>query len=159
MCVLIVMPDYFLVWLELGRTAKISRKQKRTIRRWRLDKFGDDVARESYCEALQAEVEAFSEGISQMEKGGNRGNVEGVLKEWENIVNRVARDTVGEKAIVCGRSVRWWIKAKIEQRRQLYKRMVRDQEGLWDEYNKLRREVKHLEKVKCLEWSSGEGKC
>ena len=28
-----------------------------------------------------------------------RGNelVEGVLKEWENIVNRVARDTVGEK--------------------------------------------------------------
>ena len=39
---------------------------------------------------------------------------------------------------------RWWddeIKAKIEQRRQLYKRMVR---GLWDEYNKLRREVKHL---------------
>ena len=30
---------------------------------------------------------------------------------------------------------------KIEQRRQLYKRMVRGQEGLWDEYNKLRREV------------------
>ena len=50
-----------------------------------------------------------------------RGNVEGVLKEWESIVNRVARDTVGEKVIVCGRSVRWWddeIKAKIEQRRQ-----------------------------------------
>ena len=44
--------------------------------------------------------------------------------EWESIVNRVARDTVGEKVIVCGRSVRWWddeIKAKIEQRRQLYK--------------------------------------
>ena len=28
----------------------------------------------------------------------------------------------------------------IEQRRQLYKGMVRGQEGLWDEYNKLRRE-------------------
>ena len=67
-----------------------------------------------------------------------------ITKEWES---RVARDTVGEKVIVCGRSVRWWddeIKAKIEQRRQLYKRMVRGQEGLWDEYNKLRREVKHL---------------
>ena len=140
---------HFLVWLELGRTAKNSRKQKRTIRRWRFDKFGDDVVRQKYCEALQAEVEAFSEGISQMEEGGMRGNelVEGVLKEWENIVNRVARDTVGEKVIVCGRPVRWWddeIKAKIEQRRQLYKRMVRGQEGLWDEYNKLRREVKHL---------------
>ena len=49
--------------------------------------------------------------------------------------NRVARVTVGEKVIVCGRSVRWWddeIRAKIEQRRQLYKRMVR---GLWGEYN------------------------
>ena len=43
-------------------------------------------------------------------------------------INRVARDTVGEKVIVCGRSVRWWddeIKAKIEQRPQLFKRMVR----------------------------------
>ena len=108
------MSDHFLVWLELGRTAKNSRKQKRTIRRWRLDKFGDDVVREKYCEALQAEVE-------------------GVLKEWENIVNRVVRDTVGEKVIVCGRSVRWWDDEKIEQRRQLYKRMVRGQEGLWDE--------------------------
>ena len=30
-----------------------------------------------------------------------RGNelVEGVLKEWENIVNRVTRDTVGEKVV------------------------------------------------------------
>ena len=79
----------------MGRTAKNCRKQKRTIR---LVKFGDDVVREKYCEALQAEVEAFSEGISHMEEGGMRGNelVEGVLKEWENIVNRVARDTVGE---------------------------------------------------------------
>ena len=51
-CVLIVqifgMSDHFLVWLELGRTAKNSRKQKRTIRRWRLDKFGDDVVREKH---------------------------------------------------------------------------------------------------------------
>ena len=72
------MSDHFIVWLELGRIAKNSRKQKRTIRRWRLDKFGDDVVREK---ALQAEVEAFSEGISQMEEGGMRGNelVEGVL--------------------------------------------------------------------------------
>ena len=32
----------------------------------------------------------------------------------------------------------------MEQRRQLYKKMVRGQECLWDEYNKLCREVKHL---------------
>ena len=72
------MSDHFIVWLELGRIAKNSGKQKRTIRRWRLDKFGDDVVREK---ALQAEVEAFSEGISQMEEGGMRGNelVEGAL--------------------------------------------------------------------------------
>ena len=41
--------------------------RKRTTRRWRLYKFGDDVVREKYCEA---EVEAFSKGITQMEKGG-----------------------------------------------------------------------------------------
>ena len=60
-----------------------------------------------------------------------------MLKEW---VNRVARDTVGEKVIVCGRS--YEIKAKIERMLQLYKRMVRGQEGLWEKYNKLRRDVK-----------------
>ena len=40
----------------------------------------------------------------ELVKGGIRGDelVEGVLKEWESIVNRVARDTVGEKVIVCG---------------------------------------------------------
>ena len=62
-----------------------------------------------------------------------RGN-EPVEGEWESIINRVARDTVGEKVIVCGRSVRWWddeIKEKTEQRCQLYKRIVRGQEGLW----------------------------
>ena len=53
--------DHFLVWL------RISRKQKRTIRWCLLDKFGDDVVGEKYCKALQAEVEAFSEGISQGE--------------------------------------------------------------------------------------------
>ena len=52
------------MWL---RTAKNSRKQKHTIRRWPLDRFGDDIVREKYCEALQAEVEAFSVEISKEE--------------------------------------------------------------------------------------------
>ena len=41
--------DHFLVWVELGRTAKNSRKQKRTNRRWHFDRVGDDVVRENYC--------------------------------------------------------------------------------------------------------------
>ena len=152
------MSGHFLVWPELGRTAKNSRKQ--------LD---GGVLISLVMMLLEESIgkhyrQRLRPGISQMEKGGMKGNelVEGVLKEWECIVNRVARDTVGEKVIVCGRSVRWWddeIKAKIEQRRQLYKRIVRGQEGLWDEYNKLRREVKHLVMEKKFEWSSGEGKC
>ena len=36
--------DHFLVWLELDRAVKCCRKQKRTIRKWRLDRFvGDGV--------------------------------------------------------------------------------------------------------------------
>ena len=30
-----------------------------------------------------------------------------VLREWESIVNRVAKKKVGEKMTVCGKSVRW----------------------------------------------------
>ena len=38
--------DHFLVWVELGRTAKNSKKGKRVIRRWCLDRFGDDEVSE-----------------------------------------------------------------------------------------------------------------
>ena len=31
--------DHFLVWMELGRTAK---NEKRVIRRWRLERFDED---------------------------------------------------------------------------------------------------------------------
>ena len=49
-------------------------------------------------------------------------------------MNRVAKAEVGEKVVVCGRAARWWddeIKAKIEQRRKLYKRILRGEDGLW----------------------------
>ena len=35
-------PYHFLVWMELGRASKTSKKRKRVIRRWCLDRFGDD---------------------------------------------------------------------------------------------------------------------
>ena len=49
------MSDHFLVWLELGRIAKNSRKQ--------LDGgvLINLVVREKYCEALQAEAEAWNQ--------------------------------------------------------------------------------------------------
>ena len=53
--------DHFLVWLELGRATKISKKRKCAIRRWRLDRFGYDEMKLRYQNALRAEVCAFSE--------------------------------------------------------------------------------------------------
>ena len=35
---------------------KTSKKRKRVIRRWRLDRFGDDKVKLSYQKALRAEV-------------------------------------------------------------------------------------------------------
>ena len=60
-----------------------------------------------------------------------------VLEEWENIVYRVAKAEVGEKVIVCGRSVRWWadyIKEKIQERREVYKRIGSGEKDLWEQY-------------------------
>ena len=76
-----------------------------------------------------------------------------VLHEWESIVNRVARKEVGEKLIVCGRTARWWdneIKDKISLRREVYKKVIRGREDLWDEYCRLRKEVKELVRQKKL---------
>ena len=70
-----------------------------------------------------------------------------VLAEWEALVNKVAKSVIGEKLIVCGRAARWWddeIKAKIEHRREVYKKVVEGQSELWEEYCKLRKEVKEL---------------
>ena len=77
-----------------------------------------------------------------------------VLEDWESIVNRVAKAEVGEKVVVCGRAARWWdneIKAKIEQRRELYKRILRGEDGLWEEYVRLRKKVKQLVTQKKLQ--------
>ena len=50
--------NHFLVWIELCRTTKCSKKGKRVIRRWRLDRFVDDDVNVNYRDALQAELSA-----------------------------------------------------------------------------------------------------
>ena len=62
--------DHFVVWVELGRTAKNSKKGKRVIRRWRLDRFGDDELKLRYQNGLRAEVHGFSESIKRKVEGG-----------------------------------------------------------------------------------------
>ena len=141
--------DHLLVWMELGRASKTSKKRKRVIRRWRLDRFGDDEVKLSYQSALMAEVHEFSESTKSKIERGMKGQelVNEVVMEWENVVNRVAKCELGEKMIVCGRAARWWdeqIKDKINARRQLYKKVVNGREDLWGEYCRLRKEVKQL---------------
>ena len=102
--------DHFLVWMELGRTAKNFKKEKRVIRKWRLERFDEDEVKLRYQNALKAEVQGFSESVKNKLEGGMKGYdlVNEVLMEWVIIVNRVAKSEVGEKMIVCGRAARWW---------------------------------------------------
>ena len=141
--------DHYLVWLELGRTTKHSRKGKRVIRKWRLDRLGDDGVKLKYIMALQAEVSRFSESIQSKVASGMVGStlVMNVLADWESIVNEVVKAAVEEKLIVCGRAARWWdaeVKAKIEHRRDVYRKIAGGQDELWEEYYILRKEVKNL---------------
>ena len=64
--------DHFLVWVVLGRAAKNSKKRKRVIRRWRLDRFGDDEVKLKYQNGLMAEVYGFSESIKRKLRGARR---------------------------------------------------------------------------------------
>ena len=85
--------DHFLVWMELGRATQSAKREKRVIRKWRLERFDDAEVKHRYCSALKDEVSGFVESISRLEQSGYRGVeiVERVLLEWEGIVNRVAR--------------------------------------------------------------------
>ena len=51
-----------------------------------------------------------------------------VLREWESIVNRVAKSTFGDKVFVCGRAGRWRdneIKERISLRQEVYKKVIK----------------------------------
>ena len=86
---------------------------------------------------------------------GMSGNklVKEVLVDWEGIVNKVAKAIVGDKMIVCGRAARWWddeVKARIEHRREVYRKIPNGQEELGEENFKLHREIKSLVTEKTL---------
>ena len=69
------------------------------------------------------------------------------VMEWESVVNRVAKCELGEKMKVCARAARWWdqqIKDIINARREVYWKVANGREDLWDEYCRLRKEVKQL---------------
>ena len=61
--------DHFLVLVELGKAAKNSKKGKHVIRRWRLDRFGDDGVKLRYQNGLRAEVHGFSESTKRKLRG------------------------------------------------------------------------------------------
>ena len=141
--------NHFLVWMELDRASKTSKKRKCVIRRWRLDRFGDDEVKLSYQNALMAEVHDFSESTKSKIERGMKGQelVNEVEMEWESVENRVAKCELGEKMIVCDRAARWWdvqIKGKINARREVYKKVVNGREDLWDDYCRERKDVKEL---------------
>ena len=82
--------DHYLVWLELGRTRKHSRKGKCVIRKWWL---GDDGVKLRYKKTLQAEVSRFSESIQSKVASCTLGSrlVTNVSADWESNVNEVAK--------------------------------------------------------------------
>ena len=53
--------DHFLVWMELNRVSKTSKKKKCVIRRWHLNRFGDDEVKLIYQNILNIKVHRFSE--------------------------------------------------------------------------------------------------
>ena len=144
--------DYFFVWMEIGRVTDRGKKVKGVLRRWHLERFLDVKVRVTYQKALQAEVLGFLESVSQKVESGMKGEplVQGVVHEWEDIVNRIGKSVVGEKTIVCGKSARWWDNDKINRRREVYKKVVSGRKELWDEYCRLRKEVKEAVREKKL---------
>ena len=137
--------DHFLVWMELGRACKLTKSRRRIIKKWCLDRFEVEDVRSKYQKALLEEKgKGVSESIRQIMSKGLKGHawVGEVLREWESIVNRVAKREVGEKMIVCGKSARWWdseVKDKINSRRKLYKSMLDGNVDAWDNYFKLQK--------------------
>ena len=57
--------DHFLIWMELGRTVKTTKQQKRVIKKWHIERFQDEEVRQKYQEALSVEVDGFQGRVHQ----------------------------------------------------------------------------------------------
>ena len=79
--------------MELGRATK---NRRRIIKKWCLDRFEVEDVRSEYQKALK-EGKGFSEIIRQIMSERLKGHalVGEVLREWDSIVNRVAKREVG----------------------------------------------------------------
>ena len=66
--------DHFLVWMELGRTVKTTKQQKRVIKKWCIERFQDEEVRQKYQEALNVEVDGFQGRVRQWKTQGLRGS-------------------------------------------------------------------------------------
>ena len=94
-----------------------------------------------------AEVDLFTEKLHNYKMTCISGidTVKMALSEWEKVVNRVAREIVGRKRIVCGRSVSWWddeLRGMVRERRACHKRVLEGSVDAWNEYCERRRVVK-----------------
>ena len=98
---------------------------------------------------LSFQVLGFTKSVSQKVEP----LVQEVVHEWKDTVNRVAKSVVGEKTIVCGKSARWWDNDKINRRCKVYKKVVSSRKELWDEYCRLRKEVKEAVREKLSIWN------
>ena len=140
--------DLFLVWMELGRTVKTTKQQKRVIKKWRIKRFQDEEVRQKYQKAISVEVDGFQGRVLE-----DSELVKAVVQDWEETVKRVASKEIGERVIVCGKAA-WWdgeIKEKIRLRRQIYKEIRSGREDKWGEYYKLHSEIKELVRKKKLD--------
>ena len=84
-------------------SSKTSKRRKRVIRRWRLDRFGDEV-KLSYQNALMLKCMSSRRILAniKIERGMKQQElVNDVVMEWESVVNKVAKCELGEKIIVC----------------------------------------------------------
>ena len=101
--------DHYLVWMELGRTTRTTRKARGVLKKWRLEGFEDKKAKLKYQNALRAEVSGFVQSIQDKTERGMKGHslVSEELQEWKGVVYRVAKCEIGKKVIVCGRSATW----------------------------------------------------
>ena len=59
--------------MELGRTVKTAKQQKRVIKKWDIEQFQDEEVRQKYEEALSVEVDGFQERVLQWKTQGLRG--------------------------------------------------------------------------------------
>ncbi|CAB1097155.1 unnamed protein product [Ectocarpus sp. CCAP 1310/34] len=106
--------DHFLIWANIDRSGKMESKKQRKLFRWKVERLGDEGARDEFQKGLAGSVEPFRKLLRSVEDGQVVKELEAAQMTAAKIIlgcskrtsNAAVRAELGIQSLLSGRDAR-----------------------------------------------------